>query len=54
MDEEEALERLEELQDEEDIFRAHLHADYIIMEFLQNLGYNEIVDMWKKVDKSYG
>ena len=54
MTEEEAIERLEDLLDMEDTERSHYLADKILIAFLNELGYNEIVDLWKKVDKEYG
>ena len=54
MTEEEAIERLENLVDMEDPEKSHIAADKILIAFLIELGYTEIVDLWKQVDKEYG
>ena len=53
MTEEEALERLEDLIEMEDVEKAHYLADKVLIDFIRNLGYTEVVDLWKQVEKWY-
>ena len=36
-----------------DIECAHIEADFILCELLRELGYGDVVDEWKQVDKYY-
>lgn len=46
-------EQMKALRDEWDIEKAHGKADDILCEALKQLGYNELVELYEKVDKWY-
>lgn len=48
-----ALAELRELQDCGDLETAHELADYTLCGLLQELGYHDVVEEWKKVPKWY-
>ena len=45
------LEKLKDLAESNDPEYAHIEADLILCNILNDLGYNDIVDAWKKVKK---
>jgi hypothetical protein len=47
------LERLKEIKEDFDIERAHSLADDLLCEILVDLGYKEIVDLYKTIEKWY-
>jgi hypothetical protein len=47
------IKRLKELQKKEDIEAAHIEADEILCSLLEKLGYEKVVEEWKKVPKWY-
>ena len=50
----EAIEKMKEcVKNNGDIEVAHLDADNILCDVLTQLGYKELVDIYKKVDKWY-
>ena len=49
----ELCEQMKALQDIWDIEEAHGKADDILCKALKQLGYNELVDLYEKVDKWY-
>lgn len=49
----EAIEKMKECVNNGDIEVAHLDADDILCDVLTQLGYKELVDLYKKVDKWY-
>lgn len=50
----EAVEKMKEcVKNNGDIEVAHLDADNILCDVLTQLGYKELVDLYKKVDKWY-
>ena len=50
----EAIEKMKEcVKNNGDIEVAHLDADNILCDVLTQLGYKELVDLYKKVDKWY-
>lgn len=53
MDRDNAISRLIELQNNGDTEAAHSLADEVLCKLLAALGYQDVVDAWKKVDKWY-
>lgn len=53
MTEEHALMKLEDLQLCGDIEVAHGDADDVLCDFLESLGYTEVVKAYKEIDKWY-
>lgn len=53
MDEKEAILELNKLTTTFDIEKNHLDADKILCSFLRKLGYNELVDAYKRIEKWY-
>ena len=53
MDEAEAIKLLKVEQKNADMQAAHLQADRILCQLLQNIGYDEVVDEYYKVYKRY-
>lgn len=49
----EAIDRLRELQHGEDIELDHETADEILCNLLDSLGYGDVVEEWKKINKWY-
>ena len=49
----ELCEQMKALQGEWDIEKAHGKADDILCEALKQLGYNELVELYEKVEKWY-
>lgn len=49
----ELCEQMKALQEMWDVEEAHGKADDILCEALRQLGYNELVDLYEKVDKWY-
>ena len=49
----ELCEQMRALQDMWDVEEAHKKADDILCEALRQLGYNELVSLYKKIDKWY-
>ena len=47
------LRRLEQLQDSDDMERAHSEADNLLCELLMSLGFAEVVEAWEKIAKKY-
>ena len=48
-----AIEALKNQQSNGDTEMAHCAADEILCEFLRELGHEDVVDEWDKVDKWY-
>ena len=40
-------------QDDGDVERSHRGADFVLMEFLRELGYDELVDAYDNIHKWY-
>ncbi len=53
MTREEAIKQLRLEQEDRDIEAAHENADGILCEFLESLGYSDVVAEWHKVEKWY-
>jgi hypothetical protein len=53
MTREEALKRLKDQQEFDDIEYAHIGADQILIEFLYSIGEHEIVKEYSKIPKWY-
>jgi len=53
MTREEAIKKLKEAQENEDLESAHMVADDILCGFLESLGYEDIVAEWVLVEKWY-
>lgn len=53
MTREEAIAKLKDLQKSGDTEAAHGDADQIICDLLSELGYQDVVEQWDKVDKWY-
>ena len=51
MTKDEALNKLLECQKDDDQENAHADADDVLCSILQSLGYGDVVDEYKKVDK---
>lgn len=49
----EAISQLKDLQESNDIESAHAEADDILCTVLEVLGYSELVEEYKKVEKWY-
>ena len=49
----ELCEQMKALQDNWDIEEAHGMADDILCEALKQLGYNELVELYEKIEKWY-
>ena len=49
----EAIRKLLDLQNNEDMEYAHLEADNILCELLDSLGYEEVVEAFHDIDKEY-
>jgi len=47
------INNLKKLQDSGDTESAHSDADDILCDFLSHLGYEEVVEEYKKIDKWY-
>lgn len=47
------VEMMKMLANEEDYECAHWGADNILVEFLEELGYKELVEAWREVGKWY-
>ncbi len=50
---EEIIVKLKELQQDDDIEKAHLEADWIICDLLDDLGYTEVTKEYDKISKWY-
>lgn len=50
---EKMCERMKDTIDMRDIENAHIEADHILCEFLESLGFDELVTLYRKVDKWY-
>jgi len=50
---EKEIEKLKELQNDDDVENAHSTADAILCEILEQLGYTKIVDEYCKITKWY-
>ncbi len=50
---EEIIAKLKELQQDDDIEKAHLEADWIICDLLDDLGYTEVTKEYDKISKWY-
>ena len=50
---EEIIARLKELQQDDDIEGAHMQADWIICNLLDDLGYTEVTKEYGKISKWY-
>lgn len=53
MTKEEAVKTLKEIQQYNDAETAHLEADDVLTQFLQELGYYDVVEEYDKIDKWY-
>ena len=53
MNREEAINELKQWQAHDDEEMEHIRADEILCELLISLGYQDVVDEWKKVGKWY-
>lgn len=53
IDREEAIKRLRECQQNDDIEIRHIEADEILCELLTSLGYSDVVQEWNNLDKWY-
>lgn len=53
MTKEEAIAKLKECKAGSDIECAHSDADDVLCELLTSLGYADVVEMWKKIEKWY-
>ena len=49
----EILEKMKALKNDEDFENAHYDADNLLIEFLEDLGCNELVEAWHEVGKWY-
>lgn len=49
----EAIKKLKNLQEMDDVEIAHLMADDILVKFLNNLGYSDVTKEWDEVYKWY-
>ena len=47
------IKQLKQLQDSGDTESAHSEADDILCDFLIHLGYDEVIEEYKKIDKWY-
>ena len=50
---EEMCERMKDVIEMKDTEDAHIEADHILCEFLESLGYGELVKLYRKVYKWY-
>lgn len=50
---EKMCERMKNTIDMRDTEDAHIEADHILCEFLESLGFTELVSLYQKVDKWY-
>ena len=50
---EEIIARLKELQQDDDIEGAHIQADWIICDLLEDLGYTKVIKEYDKISKWY-
>lgn len=50
---EEAIDRMRELQKPGDTEEAHVMADEVLCQMLENLGCHQLVAEWRKIDKWY-
>ena len=50
---EEIIARLKELQQDDDMERAHIQADWIICDLLEDLGYTEVINEYAEISKWY-
>ena len=50
---EEIIAKLKELQQDDDIDGAHVQADWIICNLLEDLGYTEVIKEYDKISKWY-
>lgn len=53
MTKEQAIEELKEWQKYNDEEVGHARADDVLCDLLSSLGYDDVVDEWKKIDKWY-
>lgn len=53
MSREEAIRQLKQAQENGDIESAHSKADYVLCALLAELGYQDVLDEWEKVEKWY-
>lgn len=53
MTREKAIARLRELQKGHDTEADHINADGVLCRLLTEIGYQDVVDEWAKVDKWY-
>lgn len=53
MNEQEAIDKLKKLQGGIEPEYEHSHADRVLCEFIETLGYPSVVKEWKKVRKWY-
>lgn len=53
MTKEDAIANLIECQHNSDPYEAHTLADDTLCNFLEALGYGDVVEEWRKVDKWY-
>lgn len=50
---EEMCEKMKNVINIKDTEDAHIEADYILCKFLEDLGFDELVKLYRKVDKWY-
>ena len=53
MTREEAIEKLRECQQNDDIEAAHIDADAVLIALLDDLGYWDVTEEWSKITKWY-
>lgn len=53
MTREEAIMELQKCRSRQDIEAAHIEADGVLTELLTDLGYEDVVEEWLKIDKWY-
>ncbi len=53
MTKEEVIAKLQKLQKSYDEESSHVDADGLLCEFLESLGYEDVVTEWRKVPKWY-
>ena len=53
MNKKELIEKLVALQVNYDTEEAHVEADELLMDFLSNLGYDDVVKEYDKIEKWY-
>lgn len=53
MTREEAIAELQRIAKSDDIEVAHSHADLVLCELLNTLGYQDVTDAWDYIEKWY-